>query len=68
MDDGRKAGRAVAVVGDVDRFLATGAETQGRYAQWKALAPPGGGPPLAPAEMEKLLAVAAKYGIGILAE
>jgi hypothetical protein len=59
MDDGRKAGRAVAVVGDVDRFLATGAETQGRYAQWKAPAP---------AEMEKLLAVAAKYGIGILAE
>jgi quercetin dioxygenase-like cupin family protein len=38
-------GRAVAVVGDVYRFLATGHETNGRYALWEALVPPGGGPP-----------------------
>lgn len=38
-------GRRVAVVGDVDRFLATGAETDGKYAIWEALVPPGGGPP-----------------------
>ena len=37
-------GRAVAVVGDVYRFLATGAETGGRYALWEAVVPPGGGP------------------------
>jgi quercetin dioxygenase-like cupin family protein len=35
----------VAVVGDVYRFLATGAETGGRYAIWVAVVPPGGGPP-----------------------
>jgi len=39
------AGRTIAVVGDVYRFLATGAETQGRYAIWEALVLPGGGPP-----------------------
>jgi len=39
------AGRTVAVVGDVYRFLALGADTHGRYALWEALVPPGGGPP-----------------------
>lgn len=39
------AGRTVAVVGDVYRFLATGADTGGRSALWEALVPPGGGPP-----------------------
>ncbi len=39
------AGRAVAVVGDVYRFLATGEQTGGKYAIWEALVPPGGGPP-----------------------
>ena len=38
-------GRTVAVVGDVYRFLATGEDTDGRYALWEALVPPGGGPP-----------------------
>ena len=38
-------GRTVAVVGDVYRFLATGAETDGKYAMWEAIVPPGGGPP-----------------------
>jgi quercetin dioxygenase-like cupin family protein len=38
-------GRTIAVVGDVYRFLATGDETNGRYAQWEAIVPPGGGPP-----------------------
>lgn len=38
-------GRTVAVVGDVYRFLATGEETEGKYAMWEALVPPGGGPP-----------------------
>jgi len=38
-------GRTVAVVGDTYRFLATGEETNGRYALWEALVPPGGGPP-----------------------
>ena len=27
------------------RFLATGEDTNGRYAQWEAVVPPGGGPP-----------------------
>jgi mannose-6-phosphate isomerase-like protein (cupin superfamily) len=39
------AGRTVAVVGDVYRFLATGEDTNGKYALWEALVPPGGGPP-----------------------
>ncbi len=39
-------GRTVAVVGDVYRFLATGDDTNGKYALWEALVPPGGGPPL----------------------
>src|SRR6186713_3068834 len=38
-------GRTVAVVGDVYRFLAVGADTNGKYALWEALVPPGGGPP-----------------------
>ena len=38
-------GRTVAVVGDVYRFLATGADTDGKYALWEAIVPPGGGPP-----------------------
>jgi quercetin dioxygenase-like cupin family protein len=38
-------GRTVAVVGDVYRFLATGADTNGKYALWEAIVPPGGGPP-----------------------
>ena len=38
-------GRTVAVVGDVYRSLATGDDTNGRYALWEAIVPPGGGPP-----------------------
>lgn len=38
-------GRVLAVVGDVYRFLATGKETNGKYATFEALVPPGGGPP-----------------------
>jgi quercetin dioxygenase-like cupin family protein len=38
-------GRTLAVVGDVYRFLATGEDTNGRYALWEAIVPPGGGPP-----------------------
>jgi mannose-6-phosphate isomerase-like protein (cupin superfamily) len=38
-------GRTVSVVGDVYRFLATGEDTNGQYALWEAIVPPGGGPP-----------------------
>lgn len=38
-------GRTIAVVGDLYRFLATGEETDGKYAMWEAIVPPGGGPP-----------------------
>lgn len=38
-------GQTIAIVGDVYRFLATGADTNGKYAQWEAIVPPGGGPP-----------------------
>lgn len=38
-------GRTIAVVGDVYRFMATGEETDGKYAMWEAIVPPGGGPP-----------------------
>jgi quercetin dioxygenase-like cupin family protein len=38
-------GRTIAVVGDVYRFLATGQDTDGKYATWEAVVPPGGGPP-----------------------
>jgi mannose-6-phosphate isomerase-like protein (cupin superfamily) len=41
----RGEGRVVAVVGDVYRFLAMGDDTNGKYALWEALVPPGGGPP-----------------------
>src|SRR3984893_11722206 len=35
----------IGVVGEVYRFLATGEDTDGRYALWEAIVPPGGGPP-----------------------
>lgn len=38
-------GRTISVVGDVYRFLATGDQTNGKYALWEAIVPPGGGPP-----------------------
>ena len=38
-------GRTVAVVGDVYRFLATGEDTNGKYAWFEAMVSPGGGPP-----------------------
>ncbi len=38
-------GRTIAVVGDIYRFLATGEETNGKYAMWEAIVPPGSGPP-----------------------
>lgn len=38
-------GRTIAVVGDVYRFLATGNDTNGKYALWEAIVPVGGGPP-----------------------
>ncbi len=38
-------GRTIGIVGDVYRFLATGEDTNGKYALWEALVPPGGGPP-----------------------
>jgi quercetin dioxygenase-like cupin family protein len=38
-------GRTIAVFGDVYRFLATGDDTNGTYALWEAIVPPGGGPP-----------------------
>src|SRR5436305_13793325 len=38
-------GCTTAVVGDVYRFLATGDDTNGKYALWEAIVPPRGGPP-----------------------
>ncbi|MDX1926131.1 MAG: cupin domain-containing protein [Pirellulaceae bacterium] len=38
-------GQCLAVVGDIYRFLATGEDTDGKYAMWEAIVPPGGGPP-----------------------
>jgi quercetin dioxygenase-like cupin family protein len=38
-------GQTVAVVGDVYRFMATGDDTDGKYAMFEACVPPGGGPP-----------------------
>ena len=38
-------GKRVGIVGDVYRFLATGAETDGKYAAFEASVAPGGGPP-----------------------
>ena len=40
-----KEGQTVAVVGDVYRSMATGDDTDGRYAMFEACVPPGGGPP-----------------------
>src|SRR5260370_27354691 len=38
-------GRPIGVVGDVYRFLAVGEDSNGKYAPWEAIVPPGGGPP-----------------------
>lgn len=38
-------GSSIAVVGDIYRFLASGEDTDGRYALWHATVTPGGGPP-----------------------
>ena len=38
-------GRTIGLVGDVYRFVATGAETGGKYATFEATVLPGGGPP-----------------------
>ncbi len=38
-------GRTIGIVGDIYRFLATGAETGGRYSIFEATVLPGGGPP-----------------------
>src|SRR5579871_1899968 len=38
-------GRTIAIVGDVYRFLATGEDTNGKYALFEALVGPGGGLP-----------------------
>jgi quercetin dioxygenase-like cupin family protein len=38
-------GRTLAIVGDVYRFLATGEDTNGKYALVEAFVSPGGGPP-----------------------
>ncbi len=38
-------GRTIAVVGDIYRFLATSQDTDGKYAMWEAIVPPGSGPP-----------------------
>lgn len=38
-------GRTIGVVGDIYRFLAVSEDTDGRYAVWEAIVPPGGGPP-----------------------
>ena len=40
-----REGRTIAVVGDMYRFLAVGEDTNGKYALWEAVVPPGGGPP-----------------------
>lgn len=43
---GSGAGRypRLSFVGDVYRFLATAEDTNGKYATWEAIVPPGGGP------------------------
>lgn len=38
-------GRRIGIVGDLYRFLATGEETDGKYATFEAIVPPGSGPP-----------------------
>jgi quercetin dioxygenase-like cupin family protein len=40
-----KAGCRIGIVGDVYRFLATGDDTDGKYATFEAIVPPGSGPP-----------------------
>lgn len=39
-------GRVIAISGDLNRFLISGQDTEGRYSQWEAIMPPGGGPPV----------------------
>ena len=39
-------GRTIGIMGDIYRFGATGAETNGRYTIIEAIVPPGGGAPL----------------------
>lgn len=36
--------RVVLLAGDLNRFLATGGDTGGAFAQWEVVVPPGGGP------------------------
>ena len=38
-------GQTIAVLGNVIRIVATGEDTNGKYAMWDAIVPPGGGPP-----------------------
>lgn len=38
-------GRRIGIVGDLYRFLATGEDTDGKYATFEAIVPPGSGPP-----------------------
>jgi quercetin dioxygenase-like cupin family protein len=38
-------GRTISVLGNIDRFLVTGDDTDGKYAMWEAVVPPGSGPP-----------------------
>lgn len=38
-------GRRIGIVGDVYRFLATGEDTNGKFATFEAIVPPGSGPP-----------------------
>lgn len=38
-------GRRIGIVGDVYRFLATGEDTDGKYAMFEAIVAPGNGPP-----------------------
>lgn len=35
--------RVVLLAGDVNRFLSTGSDTDGAFAQWEVVVPPGGG-------------------------
>ena len=38
------AGRTIYLAGDLNRFVLTGAETNGAFAQWEVVVPSGGGP------------------------
>ena len=38
-------GRRIGIVGDLYRFLATGEDTECKYATFEAIVPPGSGPP-----------------------